>query len=110
MSKYGIKIKNFEAALIYGYNAGIRDKLESTDAMLVNSLFLDFLKDNGLSIWKEESTRDIVCLEFNFGIPSYEEEIKRLNGKIKKAETDEKKEIYKITAKRCQTTTTGKAH
>lgn len=102
MSKYGIKIKNFEAALIYGYNAGIRDKLESTDAMLVNSLFLDFLKDNGLSIWKEESTRDIVCLEFNFGIPSYEEEIKRLNGKIKKAETDEKKEIYKRLKNKCE--------
>ena len=102
MSEYGIKIKNFEAALIWGYNAGIRDRLETTDAMLVNSLFLDFLKENGLSIWKEESTRDVICLEFNFGVPSYTEEIKRLEKKIEKAETAEQKDIYKKLKDRCE--------
>ena len=101
MSEYGIKIKNFEAALIWGYNAGIRDRLESTDAMLVNSLFLDYLKDNGLSIWKEESTRDVICLEFNFGVSSYEEEIKKLDNKIKKAETEDQKDIYKRLKGKC---------
>ena len=103
MSEYGVKIKNFEAALIYGYNAGIRDRLESTDAMLVNSLFLDFLKENGLNIHeKNESTRDVICLEFNFGIPSYDEERKRLDGKIKKAETEEQKDIYRKLKDRCK--------
>ena len=86
MSEYGIRIKNYQAALIYGYNNGTRDRLESTDAMLVNSLFLDYLKENGLSIWKEESTRDVICLEFDFGAPSYKEEIAKLEKKIKECE------------------------
>ena len=38
--------------------------------MFTNSLFSDYLKENGLKIWKEESTRDIICLEFNFGTRS----------------------------------------
>ena len=101
MSEYGVKIKNFEAALIWGYNAGTRDRLESTDAMLVNSLFLDFLKENGLSIWKEESTRDVICLEFNFGVPSYEEELKKLDKKVKKSETNEQKDIYSKLKEKC---------
>lgn len=46
--------------------------------MFTNSLFHDFLKENGLKVWKDESTRDIICLEFNFGSRSYEEEIKHL--------------------------------
>ena len=101
MSEYGIKIKNFEAALIYGYNNGTRDRLESTDAMLVNSLFLDFLKENGLSIWKEESTRDVICLEFDFGAPSYKEEIAKLEKKIKSCEDDEWKETLKKLKDKC---------
>ena len=55
MSEYGLKIKNFEAGSLYGYNLGIRDRLDSTDAMFTNSLFSDFLKENGLNIWKGES-------------------------------------------------------
>lgn len=46
--------------------------------MFTNSLFSDYLKENGLKIWKEESTRDIICLEFNFGTRSYEQEITHL--------------------------------
>ena len=100
MSEYGIKIKNYQAALIYGYNNGTRDRLESTDAMLVNSLFLDFLKDNGLSIWKGESTRDIICLEFDFGAPSFKEEMAKLDKKIKDCENPEwKKSLCKLKDK-----------
>lgn len=69
--KFGIKINNYEAASIYGVNIGIRDHLESTPAMLTNSLFLDFLALEG------DFTRDVICLEFNYGSPSYEEEVKR---------------------------------
>lgn len=101
MSEYGIKIKNYQAALIYGYNNGTRDRLESTDAMLVNSLFLDFLKENGLSIWKEESTRDVICLEFDFGAPSYKEEIAKLEKKIKSCEDDEWRETLKRLKDKC---------
>lgn len=89
MSKYGLKIKNIEAGSLYGYNLGVRDNYDSTNAMLTNSLFSDFIKSHGLNIWKEESTRDIICIEFNYGSRSYEEEIKHLNKNIKKTKDDE---------------------
>ena len=89
MSEYGLKIKNFEAGSLYGYNLGVRDRLDSTDAMLTNSLFSDFLKENGLNIWKEESTRDIICIEFNYGTRSYDEEIKHLEKMEKDLKKDE---------------------
>lgn len=73
-----MKIKNIEASTLYEYNNGVRDHYDYKDAMFTNSLFSDYLKDNGLKAWKEESTRDIICLEFNFGSRSYEEEIAHL--------------------------------
>lgn len=57
----------------------MRDHYEYTDAMFVNSLFKDFLMENRLSVWKEESTRDIICLEFNYGSRSYREEMNHLH-------------------------------
>lgn len=88
MSKYGLKIKNYEAGSLYGKELGIRDNLDSTDAMLTNSLFSDYLISIGLNVWKEESTRDVICLDFNYGTRSYEEEIKTLTKRIKDTETD----------------------
>ena len=73
-----MKIKNIEASTLYEYNNGVRDHYDYKEAMFTNSLFSDYLKDNGLKVWKEESTRDIICLEFNFGSRSYEEEIAHL--------------------------------
>ena len=90
MSEYGIKIKNFEAATIFGCNIGTRDRLESTDAMLTNSLFLDFLKENGLNIWKESSTRDVICLAFGYGAPSYDKDKKTHQNAIKNIKKDDK--------------------
>ena len=46
MGKYGLKIKNYEAGSVYEYNLGARDYYEVKDAMLTNSLFLDFLLEN----------------------------------------------------------------
>ncbi len=97
MSEYGLKIKNFQAGSLYGYNLGVRDRLDSTNAMLTNSLFSDFLKENGLTIWKGESTRDVICIEFNYGTRSYEEEIShfdKMEKEIKKNTelTDEQRE------------------
>lgn len=46
--------------------------------MFVNSLFKDFLDENGLENWKGESTRDIICLEFNYGSRSFEDEMQHL--------------------------------
>lgn len=73
-----MKIKNIEASTLFEYNNGVRDHYEYKDAMFVNSLFKDFLDANGLENWKGESTRDLICLEFNYGSRSYEDEMDHL--------------------------------
>lgn len=93
MSEFGLKIKNIEAATLYEYNKGLRDHYEYKDAMFVNSLFKDFMCNNRLKVWKEESTRDLICLEFNFGTRSYEDEIKHIRKIAKNARIDYKKAI-----------------
>ena len=56
--------------------------------MFVNSLFKDYIMENGMKDWKGESTRDIICLEFNFGTRSYEEEIAHIKKIAKNARID----------------------
>lgn len=85
MSKYGLKIRNYQAGSIYEYDSGVRDYYQFTQAMLTNSLFLDFLKGNGLNIHKEESTRDIICIKFDYGSASYKESQNKLYNKIRNA-------------------------
>ena len=117
ISEFGIKIKNISAGMLYDVNLGTRDYFTYTDAMLNNSLFSYYLQRNGLNIYrgkkdkensKNESTRDIVCLDFDFGSRSYNTEISRLeklletniseetreriNNSIKKVES--RKELY----------------
>lgn len=103
MSEYGLKIKNIKAGTLFGYNQGIRDHYDYTEAMFSNSLFSDYIKSNGMNVWKEKSTRDIICLDFDFGSRSYDEEIEHLNNmesisneKIKelKNKVDSKKDCY----------------
>ena len=77
MSEYGVKIKNIRAGSLYEYNLGVRDRYEYVDAMFTNSLFLDFLLENGLKV-VNNATRDIIDLDFNYSSKSYEEEIKKL--------------------------------
>ena len=79
MSEYGLKIKNIKAGTLFGYNQGIRDHYDYTDAMFSNSLFSDFIKANGMNVWKGKSTRDIICLDFDFGSRSYDEEIEHID-------------------------------
>ena len=57
--------------------------------MLTNSLFLDFLLKNGLKVWKEESTRDVICLEFGYGSRSYGEERKHLEALLSRASPED---------------------
>ena len=78
ISEFGLKIKNIEASTLFEYNLGVRDHYEYKDAMFTNSLFSDYLKENGLRIWNDESTRDLICLEFNFGTRSYKKEMDHL--------------------------------
>lgn len=74
--------------MLYDVNLGIRDYFTYTDAMLNNSLFSFYLQKNGLNVYsgkqtdkksKNETTRDIVCLDFDFGSRSYQEELDRLS-------------------------------
>lgn len=96
MSKYGIKIKNIKAGTLYGYNKGLRTRYDYTDAMLNNSLFSLYMSNNGMNIYKGESTRDIICLEFNFGSRSYDEEIKHLKEILESSSNNSKEKIHKI--------------
>ena len=66
MSEFGIKIKNISAAMLYEVNLGTREYFTYTEAMLNNSLFSSFLLKNGMKVHKE-STRDIICLDYDFG-------------------------------------------
>lgn len=85
MSEFGIKIKNIKAGTLYEYNLGVRDRLDYTDAMFNNSLFSNYIINKGLNVYKGESTRDIVCLEFDFGSKSYEEKVQQIETLIEKA-------------------------
>ena len=82
MSQYGVKIKNYGVGSIYEYELGIRDKYHSKNAMFTNNLFLYFLLDNGLKV-VNNSTRDIIGVNFYYGSKSYEETNRMINKKIK---------------------------
>lgn len=40
--------------------------------------------ENGLNVYKDGSTRDVICLEFNYGTRSYQEEVNHLHKNAKK--------------------------
>ena len=71
---------------------GVRDGYDSTKAMFHHSLFSDWLHENGMKTDKrDESTRDIICMDYQFGLRSYEEEkshIKELRKKAQKIENE----------------------
>lgn len=99
ISEYGIKITNIQAGSVYEYNAGVREYLDTTPAMLVNSLFKDFLVDNGLKVNKRGATKDIICMKFDYGSRSAEEEekfYKKLIDKIDEKEYTQEKKEYLI--------------
>ena len=79
---------------MYGKNIGIRDRYDYTEAMLHHSLFTRWLRQNGMTVdKKDESTRDIICIDFQFGLRSYNEEIKHLKQMRKNAGDDEEQLI-----------------
>lgn len=115
-TKYGVRIKNFSAGQLYEYNLGVREYLPYTQAMFTNSLFLDYLIDNGLKVSKNGFTRDVICVNFDMGAKGYEETKKNIENKLKSLEesqdmayvekltrllenTIEKKDLYRKVAK-----------
>lgn len=99
MSEYGIKIKNISAGMLYDVNLGTRDYFTYTDAMFNNSLFSFFLQKHGLNVYKGESTRDIICLDYEFGSRSYENEHKRLEKLFYETDGESKERIKKALHK-----------
>lgn len=91
LSEFGLKIKNIKAGTLFGYNLGVRDRYDYTEAMLNNSLFLDFMLKHGLDSYKGESTRDIICIDFDFGSRSYEEELAHITDMIDKSPDNSEK-------------------
>jgi hypothetical protein len=89
VSEYGVKIRNYSAGSIYSVTLGVRERYDSTEAMLTNSLFLDFLLQNGLKT-NGKVCRDVIGVSFNYGSPSYEEEKKRVQKKIESDEVEDK--------------------
>jgi hypothetical protein len=83
LSEYGIKIYNYTAGSIEEVEQGVRLKYDRTPAMLTNSLFKDFIMANGLKLYKEESTRDIICINYDYGSDSYQDAIKKVKKQIK---------------------------
>ena len=78
MSKYGIKIKNYEAASLYECYWGFRQYPDTENAMLSNSLFKDFLIEQGMEVRKDGSSRDIICLAFSYKTKGYDELIEKV--------------------------------
>lgn len=79
--------------MLYDVNLGIRDYFTYTDAMFNNSLFSFFLQKHGLNVYKGESTRDIICLDYEFGSRSYENEHKRLEKLFHETDGESKERI-----------------
>lgn len=90
MGEYGIKIKNIVVGSLLEKNAGVRDYIDMTDAMLCNSLFLDYMKKHGLDIYRDTSTRDVIVLDFKYGTRSYEQEKAHIKKCIKDTEKNDK--------------------
>lgn len=94
ISEYGIKIKNMKAGMIYDVNLGIRDYYTATDAMLNNSLFQDYLNRKKLIKIKGESTRDLICLDFDYGSKDCDTELKKIQKMKNESETEQRKEMF----------------
>ena len=81
---------NYTAGSIKEVEQGIRFKYDQTPAMLTNSLFKDFLMENGLKLWKDESTRDVICIDYSYGSCSYNDAVRRVRKQIKENRIERK--------------------
>lgn len=93
MGQYGYKIRNFKAATVLAYNMGLRDHYDYTGAMLHHSLFTRFLESAGMKIYNGESTRDVVCMDFGFGLRGFEDEFDHVHDMLRKAQEDGNDEL-----------------
>lgn len=90
MGTYGLRINNYQAGSIYGVMQGIRTHYDYSKAMWTNSLFLDYMEQNGLNIYKDVSTRDLIGVQNDYGTRSYEEDIEHLEKTLKASQDEER--------------------
>lgn len=104
MSEFGIKIKKISAGTLYEVNLGVRDYFTYKDAMLNNSLFSNFIQKNGLAVYKgkKQSTRDIICLDFDFGSRSYENELTHLKKLLAQDPSDDARQRIENSIKKVE--------
>lgn len=98
MLTYGVKINNYQAGSVMAAELGVRQQYDYKSAMLTNSLFTDFLLANGLNVYKETSTRDIIGVDFNYGTRSFGEEMKRLRRTYDGCAEDKKEFVAQLMA------------
>lgn len=100
LSKYGLKIKNYSCGILYEYNLGVRDNLTYTNAMFTNNLLSYYLVENGMKVSKDGRTRDIICINFDFGAKSYEETrqkiVRSLEVRLDEVDNDEEDERVQL--------------
>ena len=107
LPEYGLRIFNYSSREIYYCNKKIIKDYKKTEALFANSLFSEFLLNNvnnGLKRYSFEEiynkktkeyvkdklkiyesgncTRDIICIDFDSGVKSFENEVKSLEKKL----------------------------
>lgn len=102
MGDYGVRIRNYAAASILEVEQGVRDNYDFAEAMLTQSLFLDFLLAKGLRVSKRDSTRQIIGVTFEYGTRSYEEELNHLNQLIAERGETEKLVYLRQKCEECK--------
>lgn len=91
--KNGVRIKNIQCGSLYEFNLGVRDRFDYVNSAYDNSGLYKFLVKNGLKTSKNgKYTEDIICIEFDYGSRSYEEESKRLEELIGECDIEEEKD------------------
>ena len=53
-----------------------------------------------MKVTKADSTRDIICLEFDFGSRSFDEEVEHINKLLRNAADDESRQRLQLVADR----------
>ena len=96
IGEYGVGLNIFEAGSIYECMLGVRNNYDKKRALYVNSMFLEYIKDNGLNVSKSGFTKDIITINFGYGSSSFEKEKGRLEANLRKDPDNEFfKELYK---------------
>lgn len=66
MNPCGLRIKTIEASTLLEYQEGRRTFYNYKESLFPNSLFLDFLLSQGITVQKNGTTRDLLCFTFQY--------------------------------------------